>query len=134
MSRLRDKQEAFCQEYLKDLNGTAAAIRVGYGVKGARRSATRMLATPAVKARVEALMAERAEATKIDAAFVVKELTRNASESRERGDYHASNRALELLGRHLAMFTDKLNVDFRDVATLSDEELEAEARELRLVS
>lgn len=130
---LRDKHEAFCQEYLKDLHGTNAALRAGYGEKGARRTATRLLASPAVKMRIAELMAARAEETGADAAYVVRELMTNVTAARAKHDYNSSNRALELIGKHLAMFTDKLNI-YRDVATLTDEELEAEARELRLVS
>lgn len=33
MSKLTKKQEAFCQEYVVDFNGTQAAIRAGYSGK-----------------------------------------------------------------------------------------------------
>ena len=34
---LNDKQKLFCQEYMKDLNATQAAIRAGYSAKTANR-------------------------------------------------------------------------------------------------
>lgn len=134
MSRISPKQETFCQEYIKDLNGSAAAIRAGYSRRGARRSASRMLTQPHIRARVEELKAQRAEATKMDAEYVLRELAANVIDARKDGDWNASNRALELIGKHISMFPDKVSVDFRDVASLTDEELEAEARKLRLVS
>ena len=41
---LTPKQISFCQEYLKDFNGTQAAIRAGYSKKTANEQASRLLA------------------------------------------------------------------------------------------
>ncbi|WP_198585325.1 terminase small subunit, partial [Escherichia coli] len=41
MAKLTDKQELFAREYLKDLNGTQAAIRAGYSEKTANEQASR---------------------------------------------------------------------------------------------
>ena len=43
---LNDKQKRFCQEYLKDLNATQAAIRAGYSEKSARSIANENLTKP----------------------------------------------------------------------------------------
>jgi phage terminase small subunit len=53
---MNNKQEAFVNEYLKDHNGTQAAIRAGYSKKTARTIASQLLAkldiSEAIKARI----------------------------------------------------------------------------------
>jgi phage terminase small subunit len=68
------KRERFCQEYLIDLNATAAAKRAGYSPKTAKSQASDLLTFPDVQARVAELKAERAERTQITADDVVMEL------------------------------------------------------------
>lgn len=43
---LTDKQKRFCEEYIKDWNGTRAAIAAGYSEKTARNIASENLAKP----------------------------------------------------------------------------------------
>lgn len=52
---LNDKQKLFCQEYMKDLNGTQAAIRAGYAESGARVQANRMLTNDNVQQYIQEL-------------------------------------------------------------------------------
>jgi phage terminase small subunit len=40
---ISDKQLAFCYEYVKDYNGTQAAVRTGYSQKTAKQQASRLL-------------------------------------------------------------------------------------------
>lgn len=42
-AELTDKQKLFCLEYIKDFNGTQAAIRAGYSENGAYVQASRLL-------------------------------------------------------------------------------------------
>lgn len=55
------KQFRFVEEYLKDLNGTQAAIRAGYSPKTAEQQASRLLRNVKV---IEILQAKRAEVSK----------------------------------------------------------------------
>jgi phage terminase small subunit len=68
------KHEMFCQEYLRDLNGTQAAIRAGYSAKTANEQASQLLANLSVHARVEELKAIRMIRTEVDQDFVVTSL------------------------------------------------------------
>lgn len=72
--RFKERRECFCQEYLKDLNGTRAAIRAGCPSRGARKTAQRWLTRADVAARINALKANRAEEAKIKASNVLEEL------------------------------------------------------------
>lgn len=71
MTALKDKQEAFCREYLIDLNATQAAIRAGYSEKTARAIGSENLIKPDIQARLQELMSERNRRTDVDADWVL---------------------------------------------------------------
>ena len=73
--RLTPKQAAFCIEFLKDLNASAAARRAGYSAKSAGRQCIDLLRKPHIAARVQQLQAERTERTQVDADWVMRRLT-----------------------------------------------------------
>jgi len=78
-SNLTPQQERFAVEYIKDLNGTQAAIRAGYSSKGASAAGSRLLASHKVQQLIYKINQERLERTKIDADFVLKEHHRLAT-------------------------------------------------------
>lgn len=77
---LTAKQKRFCDEYLLDLNGSAAYTRAGYkgDAETARRNASRMLTNADVQTYVSRLQAERAQRTQITADRVLAEIARVA--------------------------------------------------------
>jgi phage terminase small subunit len=134
---LTPKQEAFCQEYLKDLNATAAAIRAGYSERTAQTQAAQTMAKPHIKARLQVLMDARAERTEITQDFVlqniveiiercmqkkpVQEWDPIAKEMIDTGEWKFEHmgalKGNELLGKHLKLFTERLEIDDkRDLA------------------
>jgi phage terminase small subunit len=74
------KQEMFCLEYLKDLNGTQAYRRAGYkgGGRFAYSAAARLLNNVAVATQIQKLMDERVERTGITADRVLAEIAKLA--------------------------------------------------------
>lgn len=71
------RQRRFVQEYLIDLNASAAARRAGYaGGASADVQASRLLRNVKIRAAVDAAMAARAERTKITADRVLAELAK----------------------------------------------------------
>ena len=71
---LKGKQRKFVEEYLKDLNGTQAAIRAGYSPTTARGMARDNLAKPHVAAAIEKACEERRQRTQIDTDYVLMRL------------------------------------------------------------
>lgn len=71
---LTPRQKRFCNEYLKDLNGTQAAIRAGYSKKTANRIATENLSKPVIKEEILKAMEKREKRTEITQDKVLKEL------------------------------------------------------------
>lgn len=120
--KLTAKQEMFCREYLKDLNGAQAAVRAGYSPESAKEIASENLTKPNVLEYVQSLMAERIERTKIDADYVINsihEITERCKQAipvivdgQPTGEYrfepNAALKGCELLGKHLKLFTDKV--------------------------
>ncbi|MDR5615600.1 terminase small subunit, partial [Arsenophonus sp.] len=71
---LTNKQEAFCREYLIDLNATQAAIRAGYSEKTAKDIACQNLAKLNIQKRIQDLMEERKNRIEVNADYVLKRL------------------------------------------------------------
>jgi phage terminase small subunit len=68
------KREAFCQEFLVDLNAAAAAERAGYSARSAKVLACRLMGMADVRDRIEQLMAARMERTELTQDRVIREL------------------------------------------------------------
>ncbi len=124
--KLTPKQTQFCKEYIVDFNGTQAAIRAGYSKKTAGIIAWENLKKPNIQKYVSELIAKRSDKTEITADYVLKGLHEVAtrclqrepildSKGKSTGEWRfeasGANRALELLGRHLELFTDRLKTD-----------------------
>lgn len=74
MSKLTDKQERFCLEYLKDLNATQSAIRAGYSEKTANEQGARLMADSNILKRLSELKEERNKKLEADADYILKRL------------------------------------------------------------
>jgi len=134
--KLTARQERFVEEYLVDLNATAAAIRAGYSPKSAHVEGSRLLTNAKVAAAISAAKRERSEATKIDAEYVLQKLhqiierclqevrpalhskTRQPMKDRDGNalftfNAAGANQALALLGKHVEIraFEDRVMYD-----------------------
>jgi phage terminase small subunit len=122
---LTAKQQRFVAEYLIDLNATAAYKRAGYEGKGksAENAASRLLGNVGVAEAVNIAIDKRSNDLGIDAKYVlmtIKDTIERCAQAvpvrdkdgEETGEYKfdagAVLKGAELLGKHLKMFTDKL--------------------------
>lgn len=107
---LTPQQERFVFEYLIDLNATAAYQRAGYSATGrsAENSASRLLAHVGVKKAIDAAKQERADRMRINGDQVLANIARLAAMAEEAKDYGAALKGNELVGKHLKLFTDKV--------------------------
>jgi phage terminase small subunit len=118
--RLTPKQKRFVEEYLVDLNATQAGLRAGYKHADAGRH---IITIPHVSAAITKAQAKVEEKAGVTVRYVLEGLMANyerAMQYREvadkdgnplgefvyRGD--VANRALELIGKHLGMFREKI--------------------------
>lgn len=74
MAALTPKQERFCEEYLVDLNATAAARRAGYSAQTAGAIGGENLGKPEIASRIAELRKARSEKVQVDAERVLREL------------------------------------------------------------
>jgi phage terminase small subunit len=146
--KLTEKQKRFADEYLVDLNAKQAAIRSGYSAKTAEQQASRLLSNVKVQEYIQNKQKKLEIKTELTAQWVLDNLkavaercmqaepllTRVGNQWEESGEYTfqaaGANKALELIGKHLGMFTDKLDIKSNnlnlnaDITQLSDTELE----------
>lgn len=108
MQKLSAKQEQFCREYLVDLNATQAAIRAGYSAKTAAVIGNENLIKPYIAERIAALKQERADKVSVTAADVLKGVIEVTLLAREEGDLKTALKGYELQGKHIGMWTEKV--------------------------
>lgn len=144
---LNVRQQRFVAEYLIDLNATAAYKRAGYAAKGnaAEVSACQLLSNPKVAKAVEDAMDKRSNDLGIDAKYVLttikatiercaqaEPVMRDGAPSGEyKFDAAAVLKGAELLGKHLKMFTDKVEHSGSIGGELTDEQLDARIAALK---
>lgn len=110
---LTPKQARFVQEYLVDLNATAAAKRAGYKDPNIGRQ---LITKNNVSKAIQKAIADRQERTEVTQDYVIRKLKeiadKDASDTQE-GDLKFSNKlkALELLGKHVGAFEPKAEAD-----------------------
>ena len=127
---LHEKQIAFCQQYLEDCDPEKAALRAGYS-EG--RCGLVLMQIPDIVRRITELMAERTKALTVDQAWVITQLRAVIDRCMEGEpvtdktgrpvyDFDAdgelrplykfnaagANKALELIGKQLGMFVDRV--------------------------
>lgn len=153
--KLTNKQARFVEEYLVDLNATAAARRAGYSAKNADKIGPELVGKTRIMAAIQEKMSARSERTNITQDRVLRELARvaffdprkmfddaggakhvtkldddtaaavagldvateidrdNDSVETTTRKYKIADklRALELLGKHLGMFRERVTID-----------------------
>jgi phage terminase small subunit len=120
-TKMTPKKNKFVLEYLKDNNATQAAIRSGYSNKTAYSQGQRLLKNVEIKAAIDLELSKQAKRTGINADYVLNSLKEIADRCMQKVmvmemglptgewkfDAGGATKALELLGKHLKLFTDK---------------------------
>ena len=109
---LTPKQERFVQEYLVDLNATAAAKRAGYSGKRASELGYQLRQKTTVQAAIQKAIQARSRRTEVTQDYVIGKLReiadKDASDAQDSDlRYSSKLRALELLGKHVGAFERK---------------------------
>lgn len=124
---LAEKHQKFVDEYMKDMNGTAAYLRAGYNCseEAARRAASRLLTNVDVQDEIRTRQDKMQQESDITVQWVLNNfksiaercmqaeaiLDRDGNETGEyKFDSSGANKALENIGKHLGMFKDKVEL------------------------
>lgn len=143
MANLRPKQQRFVEEYLIDLNATQAAIRAGYSAKTAAVIGAENLIKPYIQKAIQEARNKLTERTEITQDYVLTNIKKviercmqqEAVQARDgspllvegpEGDLvplfefkeTGALKGLELLGKHLGMFKDKIELTGKDGSSL----------------
>lgn len=130
---LTAKQQRFVEEYLVDLNATQAATRAGFSARTAEQQGFQLLKKTLVAAAIQKEMDKRSERTEISADYVLRTITETIERCKQaravldrKGepvlvetadgkivpayvfDSTAVLKGAELLGKHLKLFTEKV--------------------------
>ena len=114
------RHETFAQAVASGASIIDAFEKAGYPRR--RGNASRLRTNERVSARIAELVAQRtaetqrqalsaAEKAGVDAFWVMRTLRRNSVMAARRGDTAASNRAAELIGKHIGMFIEKKQIE-----------------------
>lgn len=129
--KLTTKEKAFAREYVKEGNATQAAKKAGYSKTSARQIGSENLSKPYIQEVIQEKQAILAEKAQVSAEFVinnfleilnfnkqVEEFTQGDGENvrvkKKMIDAQAALKASELLGKHLGLFVEKLQVTGKD--------------------
>ena len=132
MRELNANQRLFAEEYCVDLNATKAAIRAGYSLKTSSRIGPELLGKPWIAEAIQVALEKRSKRVQRTADDVMKDLMLvRADAMQDNGagqmvDRPSAIKTMELEGRHLAMFTDKVaHSGEMTLRAMSDDELDA---------
>ncbi len=69
------KRKKFCREYIKDLNGAAAAIRASYSKNGANKQGSYLLTLIDIQEKIREYLDKQEQLDEITTARLIKEMT-----------------------------------------------------------
>ena len=143
MANLTPKQQRFVEEYLIDLNAKQSAIRAGYSAKTAEQMGYQLLQKTSVQKAIQEAQNKLTERTEITQDYVLTNIKKviercmqqEAVQARDgsplliegpEGDLAClfefketgALKGLELLGKHLGMFKDKIELTGKDGSSL----------------
>jgi phage terminase small subunit len=140
---LTDSQRLFVARYCVHLEAKRAAEEAGYSARNAKRVGYRLLHSPKIAAAIQEHQRTLAQRAEMDEKWVLGKLRENVErcmqaepvldrDGQETGQYRYDSggaiRALELIGKHFAMWVDRVRVD--ELEQLSDEELDERIADL----
>lgn len=108
--KLTLKQQRFIDEYLIDYNATQACIRAGYSEHTAQAIGTENLTKPLIKAEIDRRVKLLEESALVTKEMVIKGLLKEAEDCAEGSSHSARVSAWAHLGKHLNMFTEKVEL------------------------
>ena len=106
--RLTPKQAAFVEEYLVDLNASAAYRRAGYAGNNADVNGPRLLGNDRIAEAIAKGQEERRQRTHATQDDVVRILTREAEGQGQDTNSSARVQAAQWLGKHHGMFIERV--------------------------
>lgn len=130
-SQLSAKMKLFVDEYLVDLNASAAVLRAGYRTSNKNRIAAELLAHPLVSAEINRRTEKRREGMELKADFLIHKLVQIIQDPDEKTTDIL--RAIELAGKSIALWKERQEVTGADgeAIRIEEQKIEREVTDLR---
>lgn len=111
-SKLSVKMSRFVDEYMTDMNASAAVLRVPYKASNPNRVASELLRHPLVIAEIKVRMEDKREKMELKADYLINKLIAII----EDGEVKTTDtlRAIELAGKSIALWKDRQEVTGAD--------------------
>lgn len=106
MAGLTPKQQRFVEEYLRDLNASAAVRRAGYKVRRPDQQGYELLRKPEIAAAISAQRDKLAERTQRTIDDAMADIRRRGALAEQAGDFGPAIKAAELEAKHLGAFEE----------------------------
>jgi len=119
-SKLSSKMALFVEEYLVDLNASAAVLRAGYKTRNQNRMGAELLRHPLVKKVIDEKKDKRTERLELTSDYVLTKLVDIVEKSEDNPT--AALRGLELLGKHLGLYRDRQEISGPDGGAIEMEQ------------
>jgi phage terminase small subunit len=111
-SKLTAKQEAFVNEFLVDLNASAAVLRAGYNTRNQNRIAAELLRHPLIAKTIKERTEKKRETMVLQADYLINKLIQIIEDpDTKTGDIL---RAIELAGKSIALWKERHEVSGPD--------------------
>jgi len=119
---LTPRQEKFCQKVVEGHN-SSDAYRAAYNTSNQKpetinRTAKKLMDNDKIRARIAEIAAPVLETVRLSAQTVLEDIMRITAKAEEADRYSDALRGCELLGKHLKLFTDKVEASGPDGAPL----------------
>lgn len=123
-SKLTEKMERFVEEYMLDLNASAAVLRAGYKTRNQHRMGAELLRHPLVRQRVNELKQERSNRLELTADYLTNKLI-DMIEAEEIRDTDKL-KAIELAGKTIALWKERQELSGPDGGAIALEQKKIE--------
>lgn len=122
--KITPKMRSFIDEYMVDLNATKAVIRSSYSTHGnaqACRLAAELMAHPLIKEEIGKRLDKKTQKVEVRAEYLINKLM-NIVENTEEDNPQAAIRALELLGKSIALWKERQEISGVDGEAIKHEQ------------
>lgn len=111
-SKLTEKMERFVEEYMIDLNASAAVLRAGYKTRNQHKMGAELLRHPLIRDRVDELKKDRSDRMELTGDYLINKLVSIIENDETRTADQL--RAIELAGKSLALWKERQEITGAD--------------------
>lgn len=112
-AKLSHRMIRFVDEFMVDMNGSAAVARAGFKTQNPNRRATELLNHPLIKKEIDRRMEKKQQNSEVRAEYLINKLIK-IIEATEDDNPQAALRAIELAGKSIALWKERQEISGPD--------------------